>query len=155
MLMKRQNVNDWNEFGFFNPFEKWGLEMSKLLGVPFWDEVQSASLENTGLSTNLFTEGNNLVVRSNIPGVKPEEISVHVKDNILTIDAERKSEENTNQSKKYFRKERVQSQFHGTISLPAGSQVDQVKADYKDGVLTVRIPRAEKTQPKQICVACA
>ncbi len=155
MLVKRANVNDWNDFGFFNPWERFGLEMSKLLNTPFWEGPQYSPLEGEELSTNLFTDGNNLIVRSGIPGVKPEDINVNVKDNILTIEADRKSQESAeNKGKKYLRTERSQNHFHSTISLPADVQVDKVTADYKDGVLTVKVPRAEKTQPKQICVAC-
>lgn len=148
MTMKKY-VNDWDEFPFFSPFEKLGLEVSKLFGMPEWAGFQNEK----GLATNLFTEGNDLIVRSNIPGMKPEDISVNVKDNILTIDAERKND-SEQKEKKFIRNERVQRQFHGTISLPAGAQSDKVTADYKDGILTVRIPRTQKAQPKQIAVSC-
>lgn len=148
MTMKKY-VNDWDEFPFFSPFEKLGLEVSKLFGMPEWAGFQNEK----GLPTNLFTEGNDLIVRSNIPGMKPEEISVNVKDNILTIDAERKNN-SEQKEKKFIRNERIQTQFHGTINLPAGTQSDKVTADYKDGVLTIRVPRTQKAQPKQIAISC-
>jgi|LSQX01.3.fsa_nt_gb HSP20 family protein len=154
MLVTRQNMNDWNEFDLFNSFDKLGLEINKLFGFPFNGFRANPAMEDEGLSTNLYSEGNDLIFRSNIPGVAPEQISVNVKDNVLSIDAERKSEKSDEAQPKYFRRERSQSRFYGTITLPEGAQVDKVTAEYKDGVLTVRVPRAEKPQPKKICVSC-
>lgn len=147
-------MNDWNEFDLFNSFDKLGLEINKLFGLPFNGFRANPALEDEGLSTNLYTEGNDLIFRSSIPGVAPEQISVNVKDNFLSIEAERKSEKSDETQPKYLRRERSQSRYHGTITLPEGARVDKVTAEYKDGVLTVRVPRAEKPQPKQICVSC-
>jgi HSP20 family protein len=154
MLVTRQNINDWNEFDLFNSFDRLGLAINKLFGLPFSGFRANPAMEDEGLSTNLYAEGNDLIFRTNIPGVAPEQISVDVKDNVLSIDAKRKSETSDEAQPKYLRRERSQSHFHGTITLPEGAQVDKVTAEYKDGVLTVRVPRAEKPQPKQICVSC-
>ncbi|MDI9400419.1 MAG: Hsp20/alpha crystallin family protein [Limisphaerales bacterium] len=154
MLVRRQNINDWSQFDLFNSFERLGLEINKLCGFPFHGFRANSTLEEENLCSNLFTDGNDLIFRSSIPGVAPEQISVNVKDNVLSIEAERESEETDETQSKYFRRERLQSRFHGTVTLPEGAQVDKVSAEYKDGILTVRVPRAEKPQPKQIYVSC-
>lgn len=152
-LMRKQN-NQWDLFGGFDPFEKWSREMNRMFGFPFF-AGHKEFLEGDKLNTNLYTEGNNLIVQSNIPGLKPENISVNVKDNILTIDAENKSTENeNNKNKKFYRNERIQTRYHQTISLPAKTQIDKITADYKEGVLTIRLPKAEDSSKKQICVKC-
>ncbi len=92
------------------------------------------------------------VVEASLPGVKADEIEVTAEDNMLTIRATRKQEEETKKAGKYIRHERYEGEIRRTISLPTAVDADKVSATYEHGVLTLRVPRAQTTKAKQIKV---
>jgi HSP20 family protein len=83
--------------------------------------------------------------------MKKEDIDVTLHDGALTISGERKSDEKFDDAQVY-RSERFVGRFQRTISLPASVAADKIKAQYKDGVLTVTLPKTEEAKPKQINV---
>ena len=90
-----------------------------------------------------------IVVNAELPGVNKEDISVDVKNNILTISGERKHEEDVNEDN-YFRKERFYGKFQRSFTLPDNVDSEKVDAVYKDGVLEVKIPKTEQGTTKKI-----
>ncbi len=100
---------------------------------------------------DLFQNGDETVLTAEIPGVKKEDIHIEVKDNLFRIYGERKLEYPDNTS--IHRVERRNTKFDRTIRLPVRADVDKIKADYVNGVLSVKLPRAESDKPKQIKVA--
>jgi HSP20 family protein len=101
-------------------------------------------------AVDIFDDGNEIVVKSELPGMKKEEISVDLHGNTLTISGEKKAEEKVDR-KGYFRMERSHGSFRRDLSLPEGIDFGKVKADFKDGVLEVRIPKsAEKSSVRHI-----
>jgi HSP20 family protein len=91
-------------------------------------------------------------VRVEVPGVKREEIEVSLDDGALTISGERKAEE-VQEGTEVLRQERYHGKFSRVITLPTAVAADKVKAQYKDGVLTVTLAKAEEAKPKQINVS--
>jgi HSP20 family protein len=103
-------------------------------------------------SVDVFEQGGEVVVKSEIPGLKREDINLKVVDNDLIISGEKKTEEKV-ERKDYLRLERSHGSFNRTISLPEGCNFEHAKASYKDGILEVRIPKTEvKGLIKQIKV---
>lgn len=90
-----------------------------------------------------------VVVKAELPDMKREDIKVTFENNILTIEGERKVER-TNENDKYHRVERSYGQFRRSFTLPATVDASRVQASYRDGVLTVELPRREETRPRQI-----
>ena len=90
-----------------------------------------------------------IIVNAELPGVKKDDISIDVKNNILTISGERKDEEDVNEDN-FFRKERFYGKFQRSFTLPENVDPDQVDAAYKDGVLEVKIPKTEESSAKKI-----
>lgn len=89
----------------------------------------------------------NFVVRAEMPGIDPDkDAEVWVADGMLHIRAERKFEEKTEKDGT-FRSEFQYGSFHRTVALPKGATADDVKATYKDGVLEVRLPMRQATDP--------
>ena len=86
-----------------------------------------------------------------LPDIKPEELDIRVENNILTIRGERKFEKKTDE-KNYLRVERAYGSFARSFSLANTVNTEAIKADYKDGVLTLSIPKREEAKPKQIKV---
>jgi len=100
---------------------------------------------------DLFQDGDDTVLTAEIPGVKREDINIEVKENLFRIHGERKLEYPEKAS--IHRVERQNMKFDRTIRLPIRVDSNNVKAEYINGVLKVKLPRAESDKPKQIKVA--
>ena len=101
---------------------------------------------------DLYEDKENLFVKVELPGLKKEEIEVSVHDGTLSISGERKAA-TKDSSSQTFRSERFFGRFHRTVALPKPVAVDKIKAAYKDGILTVTLPKTEEAKPKQIEVS--
>ena len=93
-------------------------------------------------------------IKAEIPDVKKEDVKVTVEDGVLTIQGERKHEKEE-KGKKFHRIERSYGSFVRTFSLPDVIEEDKVKAEFKDGVLNLHLPKSEKAKPKAIEVKVA
>ncbi len=93
-------------------------------------------------------------IKAEIPDVKKEDVKVTLEDGVLTIQGERKHEKEE-KGKKYHRIERSYGSFVRTFSLPDVIDDDKVKAEFKDGVLNLYLPKSEKAKPKAIEVKVA
>jgi len=102
-------------------------------------------------AVDFFEDKDNFIVKAELPGMKKEEIDISLHDGVLSLSGERKSDEKY-ESAETFRSERFLGRFQRSLALPAGVQAEKVQASYKDGVLTVTLPKAEEAKPKQIKV---
>jgi HSP20 family protein len=98
-------------------------------------------------------EGNNheMIIKAELPDIRREDIDIRVEDNTLTITGEKKVDEDVKQEQ-FHRVERVYGNFTRSFSLPATIDTEKVKADYRNGVLTIVLPMREEAKPKQIQV---
>jgi HSP20 family protein len=94
----------------------------------------------------------NYTVRVELPGLKREGIEVSLQDGALVITGER-TEEKVGEGTEVHRSERFYGKFQRALTLPEPVAADKVKADYKDGVLTVTLPKTEEAKPKKIDVS--
>ena len=94
----------------------------------------------------------NFRVRVELPGLKREDITVSIEDGTLVISGERKTEA-ADEGTEVHRQERYYGKFSRALTLPSAVAADQVKAAYKDGILTVTLPKAEEAKPKTITVS--
>jgi HSP20 family protein len=102
-------------------------------------------------SVDIFETEHELVVKADLPDVKPEELDIRVENNILTIRGERKFEKKVDENN-YLRVERSYGSFARSFSLANTVNSEAIKADYQNGVLTLSIPKREEAKPKQIKV---
>ncbi len=102
-------------------------------------------------AVDIFETEEAVMVKAEIPGVERDQISVEVKDGILTLHGERKFEKEV-QEENYHRIERAYGTFHRSFSLPSSVEQDRISAKFKDGVLEVTLPKKERAKPKQIKV---
>lgn len=91
-------------------------------------------------------------VNLELPGLKREDIAVQIEDGSFVISGERKVE-TVSDDTEVHRRERYYGKFSRTLTLPTAVAANQVKASYKDGILSVTLPKAEEAKPKQIDVA--
>jgi HSP20 family protein len=116
--------------------------------APSWmPRFKFPELTDVSTSVDMFEEGNDLVIKAEIPGMKKEEISIDFAGDVVTISGEKKSEEKT-ERKDYFRIERSFGSFSRKLHLPVEIQVDKAKASFKDGVLEIRMPKSETEKQK-------
>jgi HSP20 family protein len=98
------------------------------------------------------TDQHEIVLKAELPGVAREDIDIRVENNTLTIRGERKRQQEAKQEN-YHRVERLYGGFSRSFSLPSTVNTEQVKAEFRDGVLTVTLPAREEAKPRQIQVA--
>jgi HSP20 family protein len=104
-----------------------------------------------GLAVDMYETDESVVVKTAIPGVDADEISVSVTGDTLTIRAETKEEAEI-ERENYLRRERRFGSCCRSVALPGGLEADKAEADYTDGVLTLTFPKAEEVKPKSIKV---
>ncbi len=135
-LRKRNQLEPWDMMNtmfrnFFNEEDWPGLSSQ-------WAPVVDVS-ENS----------DEVIVRAEVPGMTKEDIKVTVSDGTLTLTGDKKQEK-IDKEENYYRSERSFGSFARTFSLPSTINADKIKAQYKDGVLTVHMPKVEEAKPKQI-----
>lgn len=117
-------------------------------------EVFGSSRAPQAMPMDVFRAGEQYVVEFDLPGVDPESLQVHAENNTLTVRAERKgrSAGQGEGEPSYVSAERPRGTFSRQLSLGDGLDLDNISADYTDGVLTVTLPVAEQAKPRQIKV---
>jgi HSP20 family protein len=98
---------------------------------------------------DIYENGDNLVLKAELPGINPDDVEIRVEDNTLYLKGERKFEKEVKEQN-YHRVERSYGTFTRTFSLPNSIDADKVTANYKDGVLTLTMPKKEEAKPKTI-----
>jgi HSP20 family protein len=105
-------------------------------------------------AVDVIDEDSQYVVKAELPGVKREDIDVSINNGVLTINAERKMEEESKDEKgRVIRRESRYGQYLRTMTLDNSVDVKNVKADYTDGILKLVLPKAEEAKPQKIEVA--
>jgi len=112
------------------------------------DEV---SLYDWRPPVDIYETNDGIVLKVELPGVNKDDVSVEVKENVLTLKGERLLDPEI-KDEHYYRKERSFGKFNRSFSLQEPIKPDLIKAGFKDGVLTVEVPRPEEERPKQITV---
>ena len=92
-----------------------------------------------------------IVINAELPGVTKDTITLDVKENILTLRGERKSDEEV-RKENYYRMERCFVTFERAFTLPSTVDPAKITANFKDGILKIEIPKAEEKKPKQITI---
>jgi HSP20 family protein len=98
---------------------------------------------------DIYENGDNLVLKAELPGINPDDVEIRVEDNTLYLKGERKSEKDVKEQN-YHRIERSYGAFARSFSLPNSVDADKVTANFQDGVLTLTMPKKEEAKPKTI-----
>jgi HSP20 family protein len=117
-------------------------------------ETETLTIAEWSPSVDISEDDKEYAVKAELPDVKKEDVKVNVENGVLTITGERKFEKEE-KTKKYHRIERSYGNFTRSFTLPEGVKADKVSAEFKDGVLNVRIPKDESAKPKAIEIKVA
>src|SRR5215475_12692861 len=140
-------LDRWEPFRGTSP----DSQLNRLFNDFFGRASQEQNLTTWAPAVDIYEGEHELVVKADLPDIKPEELDIRVENNILTIRGERKFEKKVDE-KNYLRVERSYGSFSRSFSLANTVNSEAIKADYKDGVLTLTIPKREEAKPKQIKV---
>ena len=128
------------------PFED---EMRQLISRMFSDSKDQIWPAGSLGSLDLSETDNEITVRLDLPGVDAKEIDIQINGNLLTVAGERK-EEKEEKDKLYHRVERRYGSFSRSVSLPGAVNQDQVDAQYRDGVLSIKLPKSDIAKSRKI-----
>ena len=122
---------------FDNAF-RGGVQADESLASSYWTPA-----------VDIVEQANEYIVKMELPGVNKDEVVVSLESNILTIKGEKK-QENEEKDQHSYRIERSYGSFQRSFTLPTTVKSDKIDAVYRDGVLTISLPKAEESKPKQI-----
>ena len=96
---------------------------------------------------DMYEEGNELVLKADLPGMKKEDVDIHLSDNILTISGETKTEEKVEKGD-YYAYERSQGSFYRRFEIPIDIDTEKTKARLENGVLEIRLPKTHEAESR-------
>jgi HSP20 family protein len=137
----------WTNFGRLTDLRE---EIDRLFDYPLAELARTSQvLSGWTPALDLHEDNENLTVHVELPGMKKEDIEVSLQDGSLSISGERKNEQKFDDAKVY-REERYVGRFQRTVHLPSSVAANRIKAQYKDGILTITLPKTEEAKPRQI-----
>jgi HSP20 family protein len=152
-LIRYQNP-EWTMWPTLDRLSSLRNDLDSLFELPLSGSFGRAGQLFNGWSPalDLYQNNDNVVAVVELPGMKKENIEISLHDGMLTIAGERKHEATNGNGDKAERSERYVGKFRRSISLPVRVDANKVNATYRDGILTVTLPKAEEAKPKQIKV---
>lgn len=149
-------IERWRPFGSterWQPFRgvsELQTEMNRLFDSVFGQPAVMATGERMWLPLfDLWETKDDVVVAFELPGVNEKDVNVSITGDLLTVRGERRWHD-TAKDDTYHRVERVYGKFERTVQLPMPVQADKVKASYREGILTVTLPKVEAIKPREI-----
>ena len=149
-------IDRWRPFGGaerWDPFRGVGdiqTEMNRLFDNFVGRPAAAAAGERVWLpAVDVHETKDDLVLSFDIPGVSQKDVQLTITGDLMTVRGERRFEREATENT-YHRVERVYGRFERSVQLPMTVQTDKVKANYRDGVLEVKLPKAEEVKPREI-----
>jgi HSP20 family protein len=140
------SVIRWDPFRNLSGLQE---QVNRLFDSSFRGQTDESALTAWAPSVDIYETENELVLKADLPDVAEKDIDIHVENNMLTVRGERKFEEKVKEEN-YLRVERAYGSFSRSFSLPNSVDTEAIKAEYKNGVLTVVMPKRAESKPKQV-----
>jgi HSP20 family protein len=126
-------------------------QFNRIFNESFRHQAEESALTTWAPAVDIYETPNELVVKADLPDVNEKDIDVRVENNLLTIRGERKFEKSVSEEN-FLRIERTYGSFSRSFSLPNTVNAESIGAEYKNGVLTVTLPKREESKPRQVKV---
>jgi HSP20 family protein len=127
-------------------------QMNRLFEDVFRGRPDDSAITTWAPAVDIYEDGNQMVLKADLPEINEKDLDIRVENNMLTIRGERKLEKKVSEEN-YLRVERAFGSFSRSFSLPNTVDTENIKAEYRSGVLTVTLPKREESKPKQIKVS--
>lgn len=125
--------------------------MDRLFEDSFVTPSRAFGRLDIAMPVDMYQTENEVVVKTAVPGVKPEEVDITITGDTLCIKGEKKADEKVKRDD-YIYQEHRYGTFSRAVNLPAGLDTGKAEASFEDGILTLTIPKSEEVKPKQIKV---
>ena len=130
------------------------FELQRNINELFEGSMSKSSREGAALSTwtpavDVYEDSDSFLIKVELPEVNREDVKVNLDDNVLSLTGERRFEHEDKRDG-YHRVERSYGQFYRSFTLPPNVNAEGIKAEFKDGVLRLTLPKKEEAKPKQI-----
>ena len=145
------NLVRWNPWREMSTMEN---RINRMFNEPFWPAGRLDDDTGMGMwnpAVDLYEKDDHFVIKAELPGVDKKDISIDLKDRVLTLSGER-SNRNEVKEENFYRKERSYGKFQRSFTLPADVDADKIKAEFKDGLLKIEVPKPEQQKPKQVTI---
>jgi HSP20 family protein len=141
------DIDRWDPFVDASDLQ---AEMNRLLDSFFGRPARASVLDRVWAPpVDMYQTAEELVMAVELPGVSEKDVSLSITGDVLTLKGERPASAGVKRED-FFRAERWLGRFERALPLPIPVQVDKVKAAFRDGILTIRLPKAEAIKPKEI-----
>lgn len=145
-------MGTWDPFRDLEDFEhRLASTLGRAISKPNGDRTEAITTMDWAPLVEITEDDKEFLVKAELPGLKKEDVKVTVEAGVVTISGERKTEKEE-KTRKYHRVERAYGKFERSFALPDDADGAKVSADFKDGVLQVRLPKAEKPASKALDV---
>jgi HSP20 family protein len=143
------SITGWDRFRNISSLQD---EVNRL----FDNSVQGSRGDNSALTTwapavDIYETENELILQADLPDIAEEDLDIRVENNMLTVGGKRRFEQKVKQDH-YLRIERTYGAFSRSFGLPNTVNTEAIKAEYKNGVLTIELPKRAESKPKQVKV---
>jgi HSP20 family protein len=142
------SVIRWDPFRNANALQD---HFNRLFESSFTGNGSESAVTTWAPAVDIQETENELTLKADLPGIDEKDIDVRIENNTLTLRGERKFEKKVNEDN-YLRVERSYGSFSRTFSLPNTINTEAINAEYKNGVLTVQMPKRAESKPKQVKV---
>jgi HSP20 family protein len=150
---KRRELGEWSPGTQLTRLRN---QINRLFEIPFGSEAAGpSSLEAWTPAVDVFENQDNITVKTELPGMRKEDIDVSVEGNNLSICGERSEEKEEGKGTANYRSERYFGRFYRSVPLPSAVDTGKIAARYQDGILTVTLPKTEEAKRKKIDIAVA
>ena len=144
-----QAVERWDPFRDLSEIQS---EMNRLFGGALGQRAAMAGFDRGWApAVDMYETNDELVLRAELPGMNEKDIDLSITGDVLVLRGERAPDPTVNQEN-YFRGERWSGRFERMFTLPTNVDVDKIQARVEHGVLTVTLPKSERSKPRQIAV---
>ena len=142
------SITRWDPFHHLATFQD---QVNRLFDTSFRGRPEDSALTAWSPAVDIYETENELILKADLPDINEKDIDVRVENNMLMIRGERKFEQKVKEEN-YLRIERTYGSFSRSFSLPSTVNSEGIKAEYKNGVLTVEVPKRAEAKPKQVKV---
>jgi HSP20 family protein len=128
--------------------------LNRFFDDPFFRLSHLADDSQMGMwnpAVDLYEKDDHFMIKAELPGVDKNDIKIDLKDRRLTLSGER-TYDNEVKEENYYRRERTYGKFQRAFTLPADVDSEKIKANYKDGVLQIEVPKPEEKKAKQVTI---
>ncbi len=146
--MNSNSITRWDPFRNHPTLQE---QVNNLFESSFAGNAGHSALTSWAPEVDIYETENELVLKADLPEIRDEDLDVRIENSMLTIRGERKFE-NEVKEENYLRIERSYGSFSRTFGLPNTVNTEAIKAEYKNGVLTVSLPKRAESKPKQVKV---